>query len=148
MQNHQADSKLCVAWCLIWWFASLSKVWSYMAPNVLTETRYVSLNNTQPTNLGLTGKEWISRRVIQLTFTVLHSNVGLATLRHCSEALWSSFSSSMSYTEVFLESAWGLILIVLWVVWAHSSGTFLTKYWYFFLPVNNKLPKMKKKSYS
>ena len=29
---------LCVAWCLIWWFASLEIVWSYMTPNVVTET--------------------------------------------------------------------------------------------------------------
>ena len=38
--NHQADSPLlCVAWCLIWWFASLEKVWPYMTPNGLTEAR-------------------------------------------------------------------------------------------------------------
>ena len=30
---------MCGVWCLIWWFASLGKVWSYMTLNVLTETR-------------------------------------------------------------------------------------------------------------
>ena len=34
------QSTLCVAWCLIWWFASLEIVWSYMTPNVVTETSY------------------------------------------------------------------------------------------------------------
>ena len=35
--NHQTDSPLfCVAWCLIWWFAILEEVWSYMIPNVIT----------------------------------------------------------------------------------------------------------------
>ena len=28
--NHQADRTLCVAWCLIWWIASLEKLWSSM----------------------------------------------------------------------------------------------------------------------
>ena len=32
---------LCVARCLIWWFVSLVKVWSYMTPNVLIETRFI-----------------------------------------------------------------------------------------------------------
>ena len=39
MQSPGSQPTLCVAWCLIWWFVSLEKVWSYMAPNVLTETR-------------------------------------------------------------------------------------------------------------
>ena len=43
--NHQADSPLYV-WGLIWWFASLGKVWSCMTLNVLTE----SLNKHKPTN--------------------------------------------------------------------------------------------------
>ena len=29
----------CVAWCLIWWFASFKKVWSYKTLNVHTEIR-------------------------------------------------------------------------------------------------------------
>ena len=29
---------LCVAWCLIWWFASSGEAWSYMTPKVLTES--------------------------------------------------------------------------------------------------------------
>ena len=38
--NHHADSQLlCVARCLIWWLRRLGKVWSYMTPNALTETR-------------------------------------------------------------------------------------------------------------
>ena len=39
MQSPGWQITLRMAWCLIWWFASLEKVWSYMTPNVLTETR-------------------------------------------------------------------------------------------------------------
>ena len=39
MQSPSWQPSLCVAWCLVWWFASLKKLWSYMTPNVLTETR-------------------------------------------------------------------------------------------------------------
>ena len=40
MQSPGWQPALCVAWCPIWWFASLENVWSYMTPNVLTETMY------------------------------------------------------------------------------------------------------------
>ena len=29
MQSSDWQPTLCVAWCLIWWFASIEKVWSY-----------------------------------------------------------------------------------------------------------------------
>ena len=46
---------LCVDVCLIWWFANLEKVWSHMAPNVLTKTRYHETTESQPNPLH--GKE-------------------------------------------------------------------------------------------
>ena len=39
MQSPGGQPTLCVAWCLIWWFASSEHVSSYMTPNVLSETR-------------------------------------------------------------------------------------------------------------
>ena len=36
---HSQEPTLCVVWCLIRWSASLEKNWSYMMPNVFTETR-------------------------------------------------------------------------------------------------------------
>ena len=48
MQSPGWQPILCLAWCLIWWFASLEKEWSYMTPNVLTETRCHLTTQTQP----------------------------------------------------------------------------------------------------
>ena len=52
---HQADSPLyyawsllCVSWCLIFWFASSEKVWSYMTQNGLTETRSQTQTPSMP----------------------------------------------------------------------------------------------------
>ena len=39
LQSSCWQPTLCVAWCLIWWFASTETVWSYVTLNVLTETR-------------------------------------------------------------------------------------------------------------
>ena len=39
MQSPGWQPTLCMTRCLIWWFASLEKVWSYMTLNVSTETR-------------------------------------------------------------------------------------------------------------
>ena len=70
MQSLGWQPTLCVAWCLIWWFASLDiKVWSYMTPNVLTETRCHNNPNPNPNpkkRLLLHSK--ISNRMILLWF--------------------------------------------------------------------------------
>ena len=39
-------------WYLIWWFASLEKVWSYITLNVLTETRCHYTTQTKPNSIG------------------------------------------------------------------------------------------------
>ena len=66
MQSPGWQPTLCVAWCLIWWFASLEKVWSYMAPNVRTEPGVIKQHKP---NQNI---EWsLFNVVVQVTF--MHS---------------------------------------------------------------------------
>ena len=48
MQSPGWQPTLCLAWCLIWWFASLEKVWSYLALNTLSEARCHITTQTKP----------------------------------------------------------------------------------------------------
>ena len=47
MQSSGWQPTLCVAWCLIWRFANLEKVWSDITSNVLTESRYHKTTKSQ-----------------------------------------------------------------------------------------------------
>ena len=69
--NHQAESPLCMAYCLIWWFARLKNVWSYtwhwmslLRPGVIKHHKPKPFHPCVGTHPGLCFSPWVYIRTL------------------------------------------------------------------------------------
>ena len=91
MQTPGWQPILCVAWYLIWQLQVQKKVWSYMTPNVLTETRCHQTTQTKP-----------------LSLAVLVSKMSLLVIGVCPKIrrlcvwTWPMTKCSVSYLTIFV----------------------------------------------
>ena len=70
-QSPGLQPTLFAAWCLIWWFASLEKVWSYMTPMFLLRPGVIKQHRTKPSS------DWnvTKQHSVQLNFFLQHSKI-------------------------------------------------------------------------